>query len=135
MSVERHPVVERHTVDGAPPPAGPYSHAVSANGFLFTAGFTPMNAAGELVGDTIEAQTRQVMHNIATVLASAGLDFGDVVKTTVHLAEPSRDFAGFNATYAEYFTDGYPVRTTVGSALTNVLVEVDVVAALRQQGS
>jgi reactive intermediate/imine deaminase len=122
--------VQRHKVDGAPPPAGPYSHAVSANGFLYTAGFGPMNAAGDVIGDTIEEQTRQVMRNIGAVLAAAGVGFGDVVKTTVHLADPKRDFAGFNATYAEFFTDGYPVRTTVGSVLANILVEIDVVAAL-----
>lgn len=123
--------VHRYQVEGAPPQAGPYSHAVSANGFLYTAGMIPTNTAGELVGNTIEEQTRQVMRNIATVLAAAGLDFGDVVKTAVHLADVKRDFAGFNATYAEFFSDGFPARTTVGSVLTNVLVEIDVVAALR----
>lgn len=123
--------VHRYQVEGAPPQAGPYSHAVSANGFLYTAGFVPTNAAGEVVGDTIEEQTRQVMRNIATVLTAAGLDFADVVKTTVHLAEAKRDFAAFNTAYGEFFSDGFPARTTVGSVLANVLVEIDVVAALR----
>jgi 2-iminobutanoate/2-iminopropanoate deaminase len=124
---------ERLQVAGAPTPAGPYSHAVAANGFLFTAGFGPNDpTTGQLVGDEIEEQTRQVLRNVGTVLAAAGLGFGDVVKSTVHLADLHRDFEGFNRAYAEFFTQGYPVRTTVGSTLANILVEIDVVAALRE---
>ncbi|MDQ1484908.1 MAG: 2-iminobutanoate/2-iminopropanoate deaminase [Actinomycetota bacterium] len=125
--------IERFQVAGAPTPAGPYSHAVAANGFLYTAGFGPTDpATGQLVGDEIEEQTRQVLRNVGTVLAAAGLGFGDVVKSTVHLADLHRDFEGFNRAYAEFFTQGYPVRTTVGSTLANILVEIDVVAALRE---
>jgi enamine deaminase RidA (YjgF/YER057c/UK114 family) len=99
---------------------------------MFTAGFGPVDpATGQIVGAEIGEQTRQVLRNIGTVLASAGLGFGDVVKSTVHLADVTRDFAGFNAAYAEFFTEGYPVRTTVGSTLPGILVEIDVVAALR----
>lgn len=124
--------LRRLQIEGAPKPAGPYSHAVSANGFLFTAGFGPVDpATGQIVGAEIGEQTRQVLRNIGTVLASAGLGFGDVVKSTVHLADVTRDFARFNAAYAEFFTEGYPVRTTVGSTLPGILVEIDVVAALR----
>jgi 2-iminobutanoate/2-iminopropanoate deaminase len=121
----------RYQVEGAPTPAGPYSHAVAANGFLYTAGFGPVDpASGRIVGDDVGEQTRQVLRNVGTVLAAAGLSFKDVVKSTVHLADVARDFAAFNAAYAEFFTDGYPVRTTVGSTLPNILVEIDVVAAL-----
>lgn len=123
--------VKRYEVEGAPKPAGPYSHAVAANGFLYTAGFGPVDpATGAIVGDDVAEQTRQVLRNVGTVLAAAGLSFGDVVKSTVHLADVRRDFADFNAAYAEFFTDGFPVRTTVGSTLPNILVEIDVVAAL-----
>jgi 2-iminobutanoate/2-iminopropanoate deaminase len=122
--------LERFQVDGAPTPAGPYSHAVAANGFLYTAGFGPNDpATGQVVGDDVAAQTRQVLRTIGTVLAAAGLGFGDVVKSTVHLADLHRDFAAFNVAYAEFFTAGFPVRTTVGSTLANILVEIDVVAA------
>lgn len=123
--------VKRYEVEGAPKPAGPYSHAVAANGFLYTAGFGPVDpATGAIVGDDVAEQTRQVLRNVGAVLAAAGLGFGDVVKSTVHLADVRRDFADFNAAYAEFFTDGFPVRTTVGSTLPNILVEIDVVAAL-----
>lgn len=122
--------IKRFQVDGAPTPAGPYSHAVAANGFLYTAGFGPSDpATGKVVGDEVGEQTRQVLRNVGTVLAAAGLGFADVVKTTVHLADLHRDFAAFNVAYAEFFTDGLPVRTTVGSNLLKILVEIDVVAA------
>lgn len=125
--------VKRYQVEGAPAPGGPYSQAVAANGFLYTAGFGPVDpATGKIVGTDVQEQTRQVLRNIETVLAAAGLDFGDVVKSTVHLADVERDFASFNAVYAQFFTDGFPVRTTVGSVLPNILVEIDVVAALPQ---
>ncbi|MGH8891330.1 MAG: RidA family protein [Acidothermaceae bacterium] len=122
--------IERYQVEGAPTPAGPYSHAVAAHGFLYTAGFGPVDpATGERVGTDVAAQTRQVLRNVGTVLAAVGLGFGDVVKSTVHLANVERDFGDFNAAYAEFFSAGYPVRTTVGSTLPGILVEIDVVAA------
>jgi len=128
--------IERLTVDGAPTPAGPYSHAVAANGFLYTAGFGPTDpATGKTVGDDVAEQTRQVLRNVGTVLAAAGLGFEHVVKSTVHLADVARDFAAFNAAYAEFFTNGFPVRTTVGSTLPNILVEIDVVAAFPHTAS
>ena len=118
------------TLSNAPKPAGPYSHGVVANGFLFTAGFTAHDPATGLVveGGAVE-QTRQSLRNIGAVLAAHDLTFDDVVKVTAHLADLA-DFADFNAAYAEFFTEPYPVRTTVGSRLANVLVEIDVVAAI-----
>ena len=124
--------IKRYHVDNAPTPAGPYSHAVAANGFLYTAGFGPVDpATGQVVGTEVGEQTRQVLRNIGAVLEAAGLTFADVVKSTVHLADVVRDFPAFNAAYGEFFSTGFPVRTTVGSTLPNILVEIDVVAALR----
>lgn len=115
----------------APSPAGPYSQAIAANGFLYTAGQTPHDAAtGDTVGTTIEEQTAQTMKNLAAVLDAHGLDFSHVLKATVHLHHPGRDFAGFNAIYAEFMEAPYPARTTVGSFLGDFLVEIDVVAAI-----
>jgi len=112
-----------------PRPAGAYSQGIVAGGFLFTAGFGPQDpATGTVVGDTIEAQTEQVMKNVAAVLAAHNLDFSHVVKATVHLQDLHRDFTGFNATYEKFLSDPYPVRTTVGSALADILVEIDVIA-------
>lgn len=119
------------TTENAPRPAGAYSQGIVANGFLYTAGYGPQNPeTGELAGETVEEQTAQVMRNIEAVLATHGLDFSHVVKATVHLQHLHRDFAGFNKTYETFLTAPYPVRTTVGSDLANILVEIDVVAVV-----
>ena len=115
----------------APSPAGAYSQAVVANGFVYTSWFGPQDPVTGQIGETIEEQTRAVLSSIAAVLVEAGLDLSDVVKATVHLQDLARDFAGFNAEYAAHFSAPYPVRTTVGSTLPGILVEIDVVAAQR----
>jgi 2-iminobutanoate/2-iminopropanoate deaminase len=103
------------------------------NGLLFTAGMGPIDpVSGKVVGETVEEQTHQVMKNLSAVLSSAGLSFSDVVKATVHLQDLARDFAGFNQTYQQYFSDPFPVRTTVGSDLNKILVEIDFVAGQAQ---
>ncbi|MGY3565072.1 RidA family protein [Sinomonas sp. RB5] len=117
-----------HTTN-APQPAGPYSQAIEANGFVYTAGFGPQDPATGAVSDSVAEQTRQVLRNIQAVLAERGLTLDDCVKTTVHLADLA-DFAAFNEAYQEFFSEPYPVRTTVGSQLANILVEIDVVAAV-----
>jgi 2-iminobutanoate/2-iminopropanoate deaminase len=119
----------------APTPAGSYSQAVSANGFLYTAGLGPQNPdTGEVEVDSVGDQTRQVMRNLSAILQEADASFRDVVKVTVHLADLHRDFKEFNAAYSEFVEEPFPVRTTVGSTLANILVEIDVVAALGQDG-
>ena len=113
----------------APQPAGPYSQGIVANGFLYTAGFGPQDPANGAVPDDVAEQTRQVLRNVSAVLSEHGLSLNDCVKTTVHLADLA-DFAEFNEAYKEFFAEPYPVRTTVGSQLANILVEIDVVAVL-----
>jgi 2-iminobutanoate/2-iminopropanoate deaminase len=113
----------------APQPAGPYSQGIEANGFFYTAGFGPQDSNTGAVADSVAEQTRQVLRNIQAVLAERGLTTDDCVKTTVHLADLA-DFTEFNEAYAEFFSEPYPVRTTVGSQLANILVEIDVVAVL-----
>ncbi|GAA4655711.1 RidA family protein [Arthrobacter cryoconiti] len=117
-----------HTTQ-APQPAGPYSQGVEANGFFYTAGFGPQDPATGAVPDTAADQTRQVLRNVQTILAERGLTMDDCVKTTVHLANLA-DFTEFNEAYKEFFSEPYPVRTTVGSQLANILVEIDVVAVV-----
>ncbi len=121
------------TIPNAPKPAGPYSHGVVANGFLYTAGFGPQDpATGEVVPGGVGEQTAQVLRNIQAVLSEVGVSMDDVVKTTAHLQHLKRDFAEYNEAYATFFTEPYPVRTTVGSDLYDILVEIDVVVALPQ---
>ena len=118
------------TTTGAPTPAGPYSQGIVAGGLLFTAGFGPQDPATGDVAPTVGEQTRQVLRNISAVLAEHGATLDDVVKSTVHLQHLERDFAEFNEAYRELFTEPFPVRTTVGSQLFGILVEIDVVAAV-----
>lgn len=117
-----------HTTN-APQPAGPYSQGIEANGFFYTAGFGPQDPATGAVAESVGEQTRQVLRNVQAILAERGLTMDDCVKTTVHLADLA-DFEEFNEAYKEFFSAPYPVRTTVGSQLANILVEIDVVAAL-----
>jgi len=116
-------------VMNAPQPAGPYSQGIEANGFFYTAGFGPQNPTTGALADSVADQTRQVLRNVQAVLAERGLTMDDCVKTTVHLADLA-DFTEFNEVYGEFFSEPYPVRTTVGSQLANILVEIDVVAVI-----
>ncbi|GGP05483.1 RidA family protein [Nonomuraea glycinis] len=109
-------------------PIGPYSQGLVVGDFLYTSGMGPLDTAGELVGTDVATQTHQVMRNLGAVLAAHGLGFDDVIKATVHLQHVKRDFAAYNEAYKTYFTQPYPVRTTVGSELLDILVEIDFVA-------
>jgi 2-iminobutanoate/2-iminopropanoate deaminase len=114
--------------DQGAPPGGAYSKALRAGDFIFVAGQGPhAPGSGEIVGDTIEEQTTQTLENIQAILASAGASMADVVKSTVHLSDLEL-FNRYNAVYATYFPDPKPVRTTVGSQLKGILVEIDVIA-------
>ncbi|MFE6040651.1 RidA family protein [Streptomyces sp. NPDC056452] len=123
----------RHAVTTAtaPAPIGGYSQGIAAGPYLFTSGFGPQDPVTGELGGTIEEQTRQVLANLSALLAADGLTFDDVVKATVHLQDVHRDFAGFDEVYRQHFGDPRPVRTTVGSELMGILVEIDVVALRR----
>lgn len=116
----------------APSPVGPYSQGIVANGFLYTAGFGPQDPRTGEKSDNVVDQTRQVLRNICAVLDAHGAQMDDVVKSTVHLQHLDRDFADFNRAYGEFFSKPYPVRTTVGSTLAGILVEIDVVVVVKQ---
>ncbi len=114
----------------APAALGPYSHAVSANGFVFTAGQVGIvPGSGALAEGGVEAQTRQVLENISAVLRAAGSGPERVVKTTIFLASMD-DFATVNSIYAQYFPQDPPSRSTVAVAglPLGALVEIETVA-------
>jgi 2-iminobutanoate/2-iminopropanoate deaminase len=118
------------STDAAPAAIGPYSQAIVANGFVFTAGQIPLDPATmKLVEGDITAQTERVMENLAAVLAAAGSGFDRVVKTTCFLSD-LENFAAFNAVYARYFGDSPAPRSTVQVAKLPVgaLVEVEAIA-------
>jgi 2-iminobutanoate/2-iminopropanoate deaminase len=109
-------------------PHGAYSPGLLVGDWVFVSGQGPYDpVTGALIGETIEEQTRQTLENIAGILAAGGASMADVVKSTVHLADLSM-FSAYNAVYSTYFPDPKPVRTTVGSQLLGILVEIDVIA-------
>jgi len=111
-----------------PPPRGAYSAALRCGDFVYVAGQSARDGNLNVVGDTIEQQTRKTIENVAGLLAAAGASWEDVVKSTVHLADLSQ-FSRYDPVYAELVPDPRPVRTTVGSTLApGVLIEIDVVA-------
>lgn len=111
------------------PPAGPYSPGLKVGNLVFVSGQGPGDTDGNIVGVDIEEQTAQVLENIKVILEAAGANMSDVVKATVHLADLDL-FARFNRVYQTYFPDPKPTRTTVGSQLMGILVEIDVIAVL-----
>lgn len=115
----------------APQAIGPYAQAVAVDGWLFTSGQIPLNAAGELVDGDVTVQTTQVLDNLHAVLTAAGGSFDKVVKTTVFLADMN-DFAAMNAVYAARFGSHTPARSTVQVARLprDVKVEIEVVARI-----
>ena len=117
--------------DAAPKAIGPYSQAISTDSLIFTAGQVALDPkSGELVGRTTAEQTEQVFANLKAVLTAAGTTFGNVVKTTVYLADMA-DFAQMNEVYAKHFGSHKPARSTVQAAglPKGARVEIDVVAA------
>jgi len=97
----------------APAAIGPYSQAVRFGKFLFISGQIPINPdTNETVKGSIEDQTTQVISNIKAILESAGMDLGDVVKTTLFL-KSLEDFDKVNNVYKRFFKDNPPARSTV----------------------
>ena len=113
--------------DKSPVPAGPYSQALVTEHHIFVAGQGPVDVATGQKEATVAGQTRQVLLNIKNILKTAGATMNDVVKVSAFLAD-MKDFAEFNDVYKEFFTEPFPVRTTVGAQLADILVEIDVIA-------
>jgi len=91
----------------------------------------PVNPTTEkVVEGGISEQTRQTLKNLQAILSERGVAFSSVVKVTAHLQDVNRDFAAYDLVYREFFTPPFPVRTTVGSDLANILIEIDLVVAL-----
>ena len=116
----------------APAAIGPYSQAIQVGNLVYTSGQIPIDpSTGAFVEGGIKEQTRQSLTNIRAILEEAGLSMGNVVKTTVFMADMG-DFADMNAVYAEFFSEPYPARSAVAvkTLPKGALVEIEVVAAI-----
>lgn len=113
----------------APGAIGPYSQAIDAGDFVFASGQIPINPVTGEIPKTIEEQTVQVLKNVYAILNEAGMNFDNVVKTTVFLSDMD-DFAAMNDVYGKTFTAPYPARSAVAvrELPKGVKVEIEVIA-------
>lgn len=122
--------MEAMYIDEAPDAIGPYCHAMKVGNLVFCSGQTPLDAKTmELVGETIEEQTKQVLNNLSTVLDGLGLSLQNIVKTTVYLKDMN-DFQGMNKVYKKIFDGHKPSRTTIAIKQNplDALVEIECIA-------
>lgn len=115
----------------APAPIGPYNQAVLTGNLLFVSGQIALHPeTNQLVQDDIKTETRQVMENLKAILTAAGMDFSNVLKSTIFITNMN-DFAQINEVYGSYFSDAYPARETVQVAALpkGVNVEISVIAS------
>jgi 2-iminobutanoate/2-iminopropanoate deaminase len=118
---------------GAPAAIGPYSQAIENQGMVFCSGQIGLDPrSGALVAGGVEAETRRALENLRAVLAAAGLGFGDIVKTTIFLADLA-DFDLVNRIYGEHLSAPYPARSTVQAAALprKARVEIEAIAMKR----
>ncbi len=123
--------------DRAPKAIGPYSQAIRAGHVIYTSGQLGMDpASGALVDGGVEAETRQALQNLESILSSAGTDLASVLKTTVFLRDIN-DFTRMNGIYQEFFKDQPPARSAVQVAALpkGAAVEIEAVALLRHVGA
>ena len=122
--------MEAIQTDQAPLAIGPYSQAITANGFIFLSGQIPLvPETMQVIEGDVRAQTERVFENICAVLTAAGSSLAQVVKTTVFLADMN-DFTAMNEIYARYFGEHRPARSTIQAARLprDVRVEIEVIA-------
>lgn len=118
--------------DKAPKAIGPYVQARVAKGFLFASGQVPLDpVSGEIVGTTIQEQTKQVLKNISAVLEEAKTTPDNILKTTCFLKNMN-DFVAFNDVYKTMFGENYPARSTVEVSCLpkDALIEIEIIASL-----
>ena len=120
------------STESAPKALGPYSQGIRAGQFLFVSGQVPIDpATGELVKGSIGDQARRALENIGEILKAGGASFGNVVRTTVYLADLA-DFPAMNEVYGTFFVAPQPARSTIQAARLprDARIEIDVIAFL-----
>jgi 2-iminobutanoate/2-iminopropanoate deaminase len=125
-------VKEIISTEKGPKAIGPYSQAVKANGFIFTAGQISLDpATGQIVEGDVARQTARVLDNLKAILEAGGSSLDQAVKATVYLKDMN-DFAAMNEVYGRYFAKNPPSRSTVEAARLprDVRVEIDLIAVV-----
>jgi 2-iminobutanoate/2-iminopropanoate deaminase len=121
--------------EGAPAPIGPYSQAVVADGVLYCSGQVPLDPdTGELVEGGVAEQARRCLESLDAVCRAAGTQLSEAARIGIYLTDMAR-FAELNDVYASFFSEPFPVRTTVGVAALpkGALVEMDATVPLGQE--
>ncbi|TDM38875.1 RidA family protein [Macrococcoides goetzii] len=113
----------------APAAIGPYSHAVVVNNMVYTSGQIPLTIDGEVIGDDVAEQTKQVLENLSAVLEESGSNLNSVVKTMIFISDMN-DFPIINEVYGEYFNAHLPARSCVEVSRLpkDVKVEIEAIA-------
>lgn len=120
--------------DKAPKPMSPYSQGIRSGNMIFVSGQGPIDPqSGAIMGSNIEEQTQYTLDNVKMILEAVGANMDHVVKVSAHLSDLD-DFSGYNKVYNKFFHAPYPARTTVGSKLLGIMVEIDVIAVLPEEG-
>jgi 2-iminobutanoate/2-iminopropanoate deaminase len=110
----------------APEPIGPYNQAILADNVLYISGQICIDPAnGELKNKDIQEETNQVMHNLKAILREAGMDFSNVVKTSIFIMD-MHQFSAINEVYGKYFEKEFPARETVQVAALPKFVNVEI---------
>ena len=125
--------MSKHCINSsnAPAPIGPYNQATEKNGFVFISGqIALIPGTDNLVNQSIEEETQQVMQNLQAILKEANLTFEDVLKTSIFLSDMAH-FAVVNKVYASYFNNAFPARETIAvlGLPKSVHVEISMIAA------
>ncbi len=115
----------------APKAIGPYSHANKAGNMVFISGQIPLTADGTIIDESIEAQAKQCLENVKSIVEEAGGTLSNIVKTTIFVTDLG-NFAKVNEVYATYFTQNHPARTTVeiSKLPLGVGIEIEAIAVL-----
>lgn len=123
-------MTRRLLLEGAPPRAGAYAHAVVSGGLVYVSGQGPKDPRTGRLAEGFDAQVQQALDNLAFILAGANSGMTEIIKLNAYLADLS-DFDRYNAIFERNFGDTLPARTTIGCQLHGILFEVDCVAEVR----
>jgi reactive intermediate/imine deaminase len=124
--------LKRHAIatDQAPAPDGSFSQGIRRNDLIFLAGQGPFTPAGDLIDDSFEAAARQAFRNLAAVAEAGGGKLSEAVRVGVYLSDMT-NFEAMDAIYREFFSEPFPARSTIQTALPGFPIEIDAIVGVR----